>query len=479
MAELKEPMTEENLEESARDEASEDPSVERAAVETPLHRGARGTAVKILTRIEQSDAYLDKLLDYELRTADLNEPDRRLLTELTTGVLRWQAKLDWVLTGFYHGEFTKCIPLVKNAMRVALYQILFLTRVPFAAAVHEAVEYVKRLKGERSANLVNAVLRSIIRKINAITYPDPGGDPVHYLSVTLSHPQWMVRRWIARLGVEETERMLQANNERPPVSIRVNPMRTTPEELVARLQAQGLKIGRSEVLTDFLRGTSLSMIASIPEFRDGYFSIQDEGAALAARLTAAGPGMRVIDLCAAPGGKSTAMAEMMRGEGTIVAVDKYEAKLRMLGEASRRLGFDTIIEPTQGDARSLAIEPADVVLVDAPCSGLGVLSKKPDIKWKRRPEEIEQLAALQHEILDNAAELVRPGGHLVYSTCTIEPAENEQVIHAFLERHPDFELVPATEVLEERFTTPDGFLQTYPQRHGVDGTFGARMRRKA
>lgn len=472
-------MTEEFRGESQDSETPDDTTAGRPAAEPPLHRGARGTAVKILTRIEQSDAYLDKLLDYELRTADLNEPDRRLLTELTTGVLRWQAKLDWVLTGFYHGEFTKCIPLVKNALRVALYQILFLTRVPFAAAVHEAVEYVKRLKGERSANLVNAVLRSIIRKINAITYPDPNGDPVHYLSVTLSHPQWMVRRWIARLGVEETQRMLEANNQRPPVSLRVNPLRTTPAELLARLQAQGMKIGRSDVLGDFLRATSLSGIGSNPEFREGLFSIQDEGAALAARLTAVEPGMRVIDLCAAPGGKSTAMAEMMRGEGTIVAVDKYEAKLRMLAEASRRLGFESIIEPTQGDARTLAVEPADVVLVDAPCSGLGVLSKKPDIKWKRRPEEIEQLAALQQEILDGAAALVRPGGHLVYSTCTIEANENEGVVNAFLERHPEFELVRADTVLEARFTTDEGFLQTWPQRHGVDGTFGARLRRRS
>jgi 16S rRNA (cytosine967-C5)-methyltransferase len=466
------------MQETPRDPKSESqPTGPSDTGSAPLHSGARGTAVKILTRIEQSDAYLDKLLDYELRTADLNEPDRRLLTELTTGVLRWQAKLDWVLTGFYHGEFTKCIPLVKNALRVALYQILFLNRIPFAAAVHEAVEYVKRLKGERSANLVNAVLRSIIRKINAITYPDPSGDPVHYLSVTLSHPQWMVRRWIGRFGVDETRRMLEANNERPPVSLRVNPMRTSVEELLARLQAQELRVALSPVLPDFLRASSLAMIGSNREFREGLFSIQDEGAALAARLTAVEPGMRVIDLCAAPGGKTTAMAEMMNGSGTIIAVDKYEAKLRLLADASRRLGFEGIIVPTQGDARALGVEPADLVLVDAPCSGLGVLSKKPDIKWKRRPEEIEKLAELQHEILDSASRLVVPGGHLVYSTCTIEPAENEQVVRDFLERHPEFEQVDAAEHLDPSFVSAEGFLQTLPQRHGVDGTFGARLRR--
>lgn len=443
----------------------------------PLHSGARGIAVKILTRIEQSDAYLDKLLDYELRTADLIDPDRRLLTELTTGVLRWQGKLDWVLTGFYHGEFAKCIPLVKNALRVALYQILFLDRIPFSAAVDEAVEYVKRLKGERSASLVNAVLRSVIRKLNAITYPEADGDQTHFLSVVYSHPQWMVRRWIQRYGADATRALVEANNERPPVSLRVNRMRTSPDELFDRMVAQGVRVQRSGVLDDFLRATSMALIGSNEDFRNGLFSIQDEGAALAARLGAVDAGMRVIDLCAAPGGKSTAMAEMMNGIGTILAVDKYESKLRLIEQASARLGFENVIVPTQGDARTLEAEEADVVLVDAPCSGLGVLSKKPDIKWKRRPEEIDQLAKLQLEIIEHAAGLVAPGGHLVYSTCTIEPNENENVVEAFLEKHDNFELVSAAEVIDAAFVSDRGYLQTYPHIHGVDGTFGARLRR--
>jgi 16S rRNA (cytosine967-C5)-methyltransferase len=185
----------------------------------------------------------------------------------------------------------------------------------------------------------------------------------------------------------------------------------------------------------------------------------------------------VIDLCAAPGGKSTAMAEMMNGIGSIVAADKYESKLRLIEEAARRLGFESMIVPTQGDARTLDIAPADVVLVDAPCSGLGVLSKKPDIKWKRRPEELDQLATLQGEILDGAARLVVAGGHLIYSTCTIEPVENEQVVQAFLERNDNFELVDAADVIDGRFVNDAGYLQTYPHLHGVDGTFGARLRR--
>jgi 16S rRNA (cytosine967-C5)-methyltransferase len=446
--------------------------------QTPLYSGARGAAVKVLTRVEQSDAYLDKVLNRELSSPDLNDLDRRLLNELATGVLRWQSKLDWVLTGFYHGEFPKCIPIVKNAMRVALYQILFLDKIPHAAAVNESVELVKRLKGERSGNLVNAVLRSIIRKLNAITYPERDKDVARYLSIVLSHPLWMVRRWLAQLGETETEQLLQANNTRPSLSLRINPLRGSVDEVVTDLTAIGVHAERSTLHPRMLRVEGISNIGGNSSFQEGKFTVQDEGAALAVLLTDVQPGMRAIDLCAAPGGKSTAMAEMMQGSGEIISVDKYDAKLRLIEQAAQRTGFDTIIKTVVGDARSIHLEPADAVLVDAPCSGLGVLSKKPDIKWKRRQEDIESLAELQHSILDHAATLVRPGGHLVYSTCTIEPMENEDVVRRFLETHPDFELVPANGILPDTVVTPDGFLQTYPHRHGIDGTFGARIRRR-
>jgi 16S rRNA (cytosine967-C5)-methyltransferase len=443
-----------------------------------LYKGARGAAVKVLTRVEQSDAYLDKVLNRELSSPDLNELDRRLLNELATGVLRWQAKLDWILTGFYHGEFPKCIPIVKNAMRVALYQILFLDKIPHAAAVNESVELVKRLKGDRSGNLVNAVLRSIIRKINAITFPERDKDVSRYFAIVLSHPLWMVRRWLTQFSEEETEQLLLANNTRPPLSLRVNPMRGSAEELLSQLVAAGIRAQRSQLHPWMLRVEGMANIGGNAAFQAGKFTIQDEGAALAVRLTDVRPGMRAIDLCAAPGGKSTAMAEMMNGEGEIISVDKYDAKLRLIEQTAQRTGFEGIIHPALGDARTIHLEPADVVLVDAPCSGLGVLAKKPDIKWKRRQEDIEPLAELQRAILDHAATLVRPGGHLVYSTCTIEPMENEEVVQSFLKTHPEFELVPASEILPDNVVTPDGFLQTYPHRHGVDGTFGARMRRK-
>lgn len=447
----------------------------------PLYHGVRGLAVKILTRIDRSDAYLDKLLDHTIRYEEMDERDRRLLTEIATGVIRHRERLDWVLTGFYHGEFPKCIPTVKNAMRVALYQILFLDKIPYSAAVNESVELVKRLKGNRSAGIVNGVLRNVIRKLEAITWPNREQDPIHYLAVMESHPQWLVRRWMERLGEGETERLLKANNERPTTSVRVNTARTSAEKLLERLAASGAEGERSPLLPNYLRLRRLADIAGLEAFREGEFIVQDDGIGLITALTDARPGMRVIDLCAAPGGKSIAMAEMMENRGEILALDKYEAKLKLLADGIERSGY-SIIRPTIGDARRIRLEPADAVLADVPCSGFGVLRRKPEIKWKREPGDLPELVRLQTDILENAAELVKPGGVLVYGTCTTEPEENEGVVRAFLERHPEFAVESAASVLPESapvrdIVTDEGFLRTWPHRHGADGAFAARLRR--
>ena len=451
------------------------------ANQPPLYSGVRGLAIKILTRVDRSDAYLDKLLDYTLANEPLETRDRALLKEITTGVLRHREQLDWVLTGFYHGEFPKCIPTVKNALRVALYQILFLDRIPHSAAVNESVELVKRIKGGRSAGIVNGVLRNIIRKLNAITWPQRSQDPVHYLSVMGSHPQWMVRRWTELLGMELTEALLKANTERPPVTVRVNMQETSTEKLRHELEDLGATVERSLLLPNYLHLRKLPDLAGVQAFQDGKFTVQDDGAGLVVTLAAAEPGMRVIDMCAAPGGKSIALAEMMKNQGEVIALDKYEAKLGILAKAVERSKL-SIIQPTLGDATDVDLEPADVVLVDAPCSGLGVLRRKPEIKWKREPKEIAELAALQKKILENAARLVKPGGVLVYGTCTTEPEENEQVIHAFLADHPDFHIESAEQHLPDSallkdVVTEEGFVRTWPHLHKSDGAFGARLRR--
>lgn len=439
---------------------------------------ARGVAVKLLSRYENSDSYIDKLLDGELRRSELSAADRALVTELVNGVVRWQGRLDWILTGFYHGEFAKCLPIVKNALRIALYQMLFLSKIPPPAAINESVEIVKQFKGDRHAGIVNGVLRNVLRNINNIRYPDRGENEVLHLSVHSSHPQWMVRRYVDRYGAEEADALLHANNHRPMITLRVNTLKTTRQFIEDELNQASIKYEISPVHDTSVLITSLRDLRSVRAWTEGYVTVQDASASLAVRLADPQPGQIVYDLCAAPGGKSIFAAELMKNQGKVVALELYESKVPFIKENAERTGV-SIIEAVQGDALTFSPKQlADVVLVDAPCSGLGTLSKKPDIKWRRTIDDIRKMAKRQLELIDHAAGLVKPGGVLVYSTCTIEPEENTDIVAAFLADHPEFTVEPA-----ENFVSPDvckdGFLQTFPHIHKTDGAFAARLRKKA
>ncbi len=442
----------------------------------PLFAGVRGIAVKMLNRVERSDSYLDRVLDAELRNAELNDLDKGLLTELVHGVLRWQNKLDWVLNGFSHGNFQKSEVNLKNTLRVALYQILFLDRIPHAAAVNEAVELIKRVRGDKVAGLVNAVLRNIIRNIEGIRYPDPNEDHVQYLSVMYSHPHWMVKRWYKRFGYEETQKLLVANNERPGLSLRINKLKAQPGEFLTMLDQQHIPYTGSTHVDYFVKVKSLTRIGQMELFRRGFFTIQDESAILPCLMLAPQPGERVIDLCAAPGGKTTAMAELMKNEGEIIAIDKYETKLSFVKAACDRLGLRNV-KLMAIDASTLESEQADKVLLDAPCSGLGVLTKKPDIKWKRDITDVIKLAKMQTDLIENAARLVKPGGVLVYSTCTTEPEENQELVRQFLGRHPEFAIENASQFVTQALVNDEGFVETLPQRHNMDGSFAVRFKK--
>jgi len=439
-----------------------------------LYSGPRGTAVKILNRVERTDSYLDKLLDTELKAQDLSDVDKGLLNEIVHGVLRWQNRLDWVLNGFSHGNFAKSEINIKNTLRVALYQILFLDRIPHAAAVNEGVEFIKRIRGEKPAGLVNAVLRNIIRNIDGIRYPAPDEDPVQYLAVYYSHPHWMVRRWVARFGVEETTKLLTAGNERPQLTLRINRLKIDPGAFLSQLERQGIAYTGSSRIAWFVRVKALARIGQMELFRTGMFTVQDESAALPTLLLAPRPGERVIDLCAAPGGKTTNIAETMQNEGEVLAIDRHEAKLALIRASCERLGLRNVTL-READSSALDVPPADRVLLDAPCSGLGVLAKKPDIKWKRDITDILKLTRIQSGLLDNAARLVKPGGVLVYSTCTLEPEENSAMIDAFLARHAEFTLDHARPYVSRDLVNDRGFVETFPHRHGMDGSFAARL----
>jgi 16S rRNA (cytosine967-C5)-methyltransferase len=439
-----------------------------------VYSGVRSTAVKILNRIERSDSYLDKLLDVELKASDISNADKSLLADIVHGVMRWQGRLDWLLNRFTHGNFSKSEINVKNALRIALYQILFLDRVPQYAIVNEAVEFIKRLRGPKMADLVNAVLRNILRNLENIRYPTLEEDVLQHLTIVNSHPVWMVKRWLTRFPPAELEKLLAANNEIPSLSLRINKLKINPPQFLAMLDEQKIPYQGSAFIDYFVKVKSLSRITQMESFRMGHFSIQDESAALPVLLLSPQPGQRIIDLCAAPGGKTTLLGELMKNSGEILAVDKYEHKLNMVKTSCERLGI-TNVQPIIGDSFTLELPPAARVIVDAPCSGLGVLRKKPDIKWKRQLDDIPRLVSQQERLLENAAKLVEPGGVLVYSTCTIEPEENEQIVQSFLSRHPEFTIDDPSKFVNKSVITPEGYVATFPHRHQLDGSFAVRL----
>ena len=441
-----------------------------------LYRGPRGTAVKILNRVERSDAYLDRVLETEMRNTEMNELDKGLMNEIVTGVVRWQMKIDWVLTGFFHGNFTKAETNIKNALRVALYQILFLDKVPHSAAVNESVEFIKRLRGQKVADLVNGVLRNILRNLENIRYPDFNENKIQHLAVVESHPTWMVKRWISRFGYEETKKLLSANNERPDLTLRVNRLKIDFNYFLSQLEQHQIQFTRSEYLDFFVRVKHMAGIGGSDMFRQGFFVVQDESAGLVVKLLDPKPGDRVIDMCSAPGGKATFIGELMKNVGEIVAIDRYETRLNLVKSACQRLGIANA-HFVAADAATVQTAPAEKVLVDAPCSGLGVLAKKPDAKWKREPEDLLNLVQTQRAILENASKHVKPEGVLVYSTCTTEPEENYDLIKSFLSDHSEFSIESASQFVDSRIVSADGYIETFPHRNAMDGSFAIRLKK--
>lgn len=439
-----------------------------------LYDGVRGLAVKILNRVERTDAYLEKLLDNEMRDSELEGSDKALLYEIVHGVVRWMGRLDWVLNGFYKGQFSKAIPNLKNGLRVALYQILFLDRVPDYAAVNEAVEFVKRLQGQKPADLTNAVLRNIIRNKNGIRYPDPEEDLPGYLSAYYSHPSWMVKRYIKRFGREQTEKLLLTNNEKPYLTLRVNALKVNHEEFKKLLESVNLRFIPGKYLSEFLKLQNLTNITAWEYFRKGYFNIQDESAGLACRLLDVKPGMRILDLFAAPGGKSAYLAGLIHDEGEIIAVDKFESRLKLLKKNMERLEIKSV-KPIVADAMDFKGQLFDRVLADVPCSGTGTLSKKPDIKWKKDMLDIRLMNEMQLKFLERASLLVKPNGVLVYSTCSIETEENFEIVNKFLEKNKNFKLKNAAEEMPSDLVDENGCIQTLPQIHHTDGAFSAKL----
>lgn len=445
---------------------------------TELYTGARGIAVKILNRVDRTDAYLDKLIDMELKYGELSSQDKALLNELVHGVTRWMNRLDWILGGFYFGQFSKAIPILKNTLRVALYQILFLDKIPHHAAVNEAVEFIKKIQGTRSGDLVNAVLRNIIRSLDVIRYPDKNEDTLNYLSVYYSHPVWLVKKWLNRYGQEFTEKLMLENNERPKLTLRYNQILTDKENFIKNLNEAELKFREAKYLPHFIILSNLTNIAEWSYFKNGYFSIQDESAGIPCVMLDPQPNEEILDLCSAPGGKTTYIAELLMNKGKVYAVDKYQSRIEILKRNVDRLKLANV-EFIEGDSETLEFKQVDKILVDAPCTGLGVLTKKPDIKWKRDSEDIKKLNNIQKRLLENASKYLKVDGVIVYSTCSIEPEENFEIIKDFLTNHPNFELITKHPNISPELIDENGCVSTFPHIHSIDGSFSAKLVRKS
>jgi 16S rRNA (cytosine967-C5)-methyltransferase len=413
----------------------------------------------------EEGAYANLALDQYLdETGDVLDPrDRAFLTELVYGTVKYRLKLDWaidhMLTG---GARLEVGPRIL--LRTAFYQLFYMDRVPPRAVVNETVNLAKKRFHSGVAALTNGVLRSYLRQPERVLWPDRG-DTARYLSVMYSHPQWMLERWVRRYGADDAQSLCEFNNRPAELWIRVNTLRCEPGELIRRLESEGCRAVSSEVLPEALELKLGSPISQLGSYRDGWFAIQDLSSMLAARALAPEPGERVLDLCAAPGGKTGHLAQLMENRGDILAMDVHPHRVGLIRGAMERLGV-ACVECRRGDGTEISPEELGVfdrILLDAPCSGLGVLRRRADARWRRKESDIQALAGLQRKLLRRALDCLKPGGRLIYSTCTLEPEENIRLAEAVSRERADAGLVRAP-------------VQYLPFKDGMEGFFLAEFR---
>ncbi|HEX6534453.1 MAG TPA: 16S rRNA (cytosine(967)-C(5))-methyltransferase RsmB [Gemmatimonadaceae bacterium] len=443
------------------------PQLERAPGDAGAVTDARRVAADLCADLRRGE-----LLDpsFEARTAVLDARDRRWTQELVYGMLRRRAVIDAYLDARVTGGLARLDPDLIDLLRLGVYQLLDMRSVPAYAAIAQTVELTKQRHGIGASKLANAVLRRVDRERDALVLP-PTADPVEALALRYSHPRWLVARWVARWGAAETERLLAGNNSEAPTVLR--PYGIVREQLEATLESAGVAIDDVPLVPDSIQLGHGVALTELGAFRKGLFFVQDPGSTLVTRYADIPPGATVADLCAAPGGKAL---ELSRTAATVVASDRSFARTRRLVSNTRRVearGVHAVV----ADARHPAIRPVDAVLVDAPCTGTGTFRRHPDARWRLKVSDLAVMAALQRSIIRAAASVVRPGGLLVYSTCSLEPEENDAQIESFLGESPEWRLEPPGEGAVSESVLDAGRLRVLPQRHGVDGAFAARLRR--
>ena len=422
-----------------------------------------------------SDLRSGELLDpsFDRRTAKLDARDRRWTRELVYGMLRRRPRLDAYLDERVRGGIVRLDADLLDLLRLGAAQLFFMGSVPAYAAIAQTVELAKRRHGVGASKLANAVLRRLDRERDSLTLPTRS-DPIDALALTGGHPRWIVARWLERWGPEETARLLEANNREAPLIAR--PYHAVREQLEAMLEAAGIHVDEAPLVRDsIVLASPVSSLTELGPFRQGLFHLQDPGSTLVTQYACVPTGAVVADICAAPGGKSI---ELSRNASVVFSSDASFGRLQRVIDNAQRLEVDNLFAYV-ADARMPAIRPIDLVLVDAPCTGTGTFRRHPDARWRLKISDLAVMASLQRAILRSAAEIVKPGGLLVYSTCSLEPEENDAQIDRFLVEHPEWRLDPPPEGVVPQAVLDEGRLRVLPQRHGTDGAFAARLRRSA
>jgi len=449
---------------------------------------SRKLILRILNRLEKQNSYLNILLpSFFLKYKPIDQ-DKALMQEISYGVTRFKKRLDWIISQFLTNKKVTFPLTIQNILRMGIYQILYLEKVPDYAIVYESVELAKQSPFKGYSGLVNAILRNVIRKSANINWPDIKSDPINYISVFYSFPEWLVRRWINRFGLDMCLKICQANNIKPSLTLRINSLKISMQQFRERLSE--LKITFQESV--YLPATAIIIkdfyeVGKIPIFKEGLFTIQDESSMLASEFLAPVAGETIIDMCSGPGGKTTHMAQLMQNKGKIMALEINQSRLEMVVAEARRLGIE-IISPVLIDSRKLNsayLGKADKILVDAPCSGTGVIRKKPDIKWKQWDiSHLNGLNQIQENLLDTAAQYLKLGGELLYTTCSIEKEENEDIILKFIKKHTNFTIQESSQFVEKNGivnykTNIKEAIQLIPGYSGknIDGFYIIKMKK--